>query len=99
MARRAEVEGTEGVHEGERERPPRQSAGGSVIHRTPEGKWTSARGRRQKYGGDGVRTVRSAGGTRRRLASSLVDPAVSSARRDVTMAAVVIAVRCVTVIS
>jgi len=66
-----------------------------------ERRWRGGRLEERANAGVAERAKCSAEGSRRwsRLAGSLVDPAASSVRRDVTMAVVVIAERCVTVIS
>lgn len=58
-----------------------------------------SKGRGMTHGGGGARNVQRGGRRWSRLAGSLVDPAASSTRRDVTMAVVVIAVRCDIMIS
>lgn len=87
-----------GVDRGkEKEKPMKLSKGGSARYRAAVERWTSGRG--DKCRGGGARKVQRGDRRWSRLAGSLVDPAASSVRRDVTMAVVVIAERCVAVIS
>jgi len=68
--------------------------------RGAEQRWRGGRLEEGTNTGAAERAKCSAGGGRwSRLAGSLVDPVANSVRRDVTMAVVVIAERCVTVIS
>lgn len=81
----------------ERNRRGRPKVGARGVRATEEKQMSEGKG--MAHGGGGARNVQRGGRRWSRLAGSLVDPAASSARRDVTMAVVVIAVRCDTVIS